>query len=275
MEARLTVMQGTLSRNEPVVATLLVRNTSDSSTFLDLGPLGRQYVNVNAVDPFGGSRYVTAEDAKTCFAECLHGPIVRELAAGQEVAASIVLSRWSRFTAPGKYRVYVDVQRGAFVDPFEVWAERIEMPDGVTPGLHIASEDQAWLAEPALRSNTVTINVGARDEERLRTVAETLQDGAEERDYAAALALAWMVDPVAVPSLANLLRLGQGYSNEVLAAVARTGTSEALDVLLQLGGADLIGGGEVRRRLRDIAQDPTADPAARQRATVRYREFED
>lgn len=278
MELRLTVSQGPLSRNEPVVATLSLRNASDESVFLNLGRFGKRSVNVNVVGPQSDVRYVTAEDARTCFAECLHSPL-GELGAGQEVAAHLLLGRWHRLTEPGRYKVHVELQRNAFVDPRESPTDHGTMRDGV---LYISAEHQAWLEEPVYRSNTVTIDIGARDERRLRTVAETLWDRAKEGDAAAQLTLVWMIDPVAVPWLDRLLRPPRDprrggfptYAVEVLAAIERAATPEAVDVLTRLGASDVFMRDSVLRSLRKIAQDPTARPAARERAEVAIQEGE-
>ena len=271
---RLSLAADTLTRNEPVVASLLVRNTSDRSQYLDLGRFGLRSVNVNVTGPQGDSHYVSADEARTCFATCLHTSMVKELAAGEEVAAFVLLNRWQPFTAVGRYSVHVEVQRRAFVDQWEVWADRVEMGDGEARGLYTTSEDQAWLEEPVLRSNTVTVDVGPRDETRLRTVVETLWDRADEGDQAAALALAWMVDPVAVPVLARLVGLGDGRIIEVLAAATRAATPEAVDVLSQLGAANLVRQDTVLPELRRIARDETAHPEARRRAEVAIREIQ-
>ena len=268
LEVHLTAPHETLSSNEPVIASLLVRNTGGESAYLFLDHLGRRNVNVNVVDVERNSHYVTAEAAETCV-DCGYFPIVRSIGSGEEVEVSLVLDRWHRFNAVGKHEVYVEIQREAVVDIFTVFEERVEEDRDGIPFLQISDHDSSWLEEPVLRSNTVTINIGPRDEARLRTVAGDLLEAAEAGEYSAALALTLMVDPIAVPALADLIRLDESYQVEALIAIMQTGSPEAVDALLHLEpSGDVLTQAHVRNALRDIALNPSADPVARQRAAT-------
>ena len=267
LEMYLTGPHETLSLDEPVIASLLVRNTGGESTYLFLDHLGKRHVNVNVVDAEGNSHYETANDARTCV-DCLYIPVGSDpFGSGEEVEVPLVLDRWHSFSATGRYEVYVELQRQAFVDIFAVRAEQVEEDRDGIPTLHVSDHDGAWLEEPVLRSNTVTINIGPRDEARLRRIASDLLEAAESGEYSAALALTRMVDPIAAPALADLIRLDGSYQVEALIAIMQTGSSEAVDSLLHLEpSGDVPTQAHVRNALRDIALNPSADPAARQRA---------
>ena len=267
LEVHLAASHETLSLNEPVIASLLVRNTGSESTYLFLDHLEKKHVNVNVVDVEGNSNYVTANAARTCV-DCLYAPArSNPLGSGEKVEVPLVLDRWHRFNAVGKYEVYVELQREAVVDIFAVRAERVEEDRDGIPFLRISDHDGAWLEEPVLRSNAVTINIGPRDEARLRTVASDLLEAADAGEYSAAFALTWMIDPIAVPALADLIRLDGSYQVEALLAIMQTGSSEAVDALLQLDpSGDVLTRAHIHHALRDIATSPSADSVARQRA---------
>ena len=271
-ELRLAGPREPLSLNEPVVALLSVTNAGDGGIHLSLDAFGRQHVNVNVVDPLGHPSYVTADEARTCF-DCVYTPAAgtgREvLDSGQTAVAALVLNRWSRFAATGDYEVYVEVHREALVDTFEALADQVTTQDDGTPFLRVSDEALLWLEEPVLRSNAITVSVGPRDEERLSTAASALLRRAERRDALAAMTLAWMVDLAALPALAQLVRLGPAqHRAEILAASIRTGSEEAVRLLLRLGDLDdpVLGHDRVRHGLRRISQSPSASTAARRRA---------
>ena len=267
LEAHLTAPHETLSLDEPVIASLLVRNTGGESTYLFLDHLGKRSVNVNVVDAEGDSHYVTANDARTCV-DCLYFPASSDpFGSGEEVEVPLVLDRWHRFSTAGKYEVHVELQRQAVVDIFAVRPEQVEEDGAGIPFLPISDHEEAWLKEPVLRSNAVTINIGPRDEARLRKVAGDLLEAAEAGAYSAALALTRMVDPIAVPALADLIRLDGSYQVEALITIMQIGSPEAVDVLLHLEpSGDVLTREHIRGALREIALNPSADPVARRRA---------
>lgn len=267
IELDLAVPDEPLSLNEPLVATLVVRNTSGVGMYLDLDDSGRKYVNVNVVGPEGDSAYVTADAARACF-DCMYTPLApgNVLGGGVEVSGSLVLDMWHRFGIAGKYQIYVELQRQAVVDVFAAREELVEERAGV-PFLQVREEDVEWLEEPVVRSNAVTVAIGRRDETRLRTVAGDLLAAAKAGDYTARLALAWMIDVVAVPSLTALIGLDAGYGREVSAAIERTASSEAVDVLLLLGEpSGALARARVRHGLERIASNASIDPETRRRA---------
>lgn len=264
VELHLTVPQETLSLNQPVIAHLSVRNTSAESVYLNLDTAGHNHVNVH-VRAHGNSSHATADAARNCV-ECLSSPAAPRdgLGAGAEVSVRLVLNRWHRFVQQGEYEVYVELQTRALVDT-RIRADQMEERDGVLV-IYVSGEDGGWLEEPAVRSNPVTVTIGPRDEGRLRTLASELLAAAKARDYSARDALAWLVDPVAVPALAELAELG-GMEDEVRAAIVRTATPEAVDVLLRLGPPDgPISQGFVIHCLESIAMNASASPVARRRA---------
>ena len=269
IELHLAAPHETLSLNEPVIATLLVRNTAGESTYLELDAHGRQHVNVNVLHAKGDPLYVTADAARTCLIAC-----TRPLARGRVLGASegsrgiAGAGQVAPFRCPWQVRSLRRTFKGRrFVDIFAVRQEHVEELDGV-PSLMVSDEDVAWLEEAVVRSNTVTITIGSRDERRLRAVARDLLAAAEARDYSARFTLAWMMDSVAVPALAGLIGLDQGYRAEVSAAIERTASSDAVDVLLQLGTPNgPLGRTRVRHVLERIISSRTSvDPAARKRA---------
>lgn len=265
VELHLTALHEALSLNQPVLARISLRNTAADSAYLSLDANGRNHVNVN-VRAQGNSSYVTADDARTCV-DCLYSPVARGvLGEGEEVLVPLVLDRWHRFEQQGEYEVYVELQRQAVVDIFEVRAEQVEERNGA-PYLQVSAEDVAWLEEPVMRSNTLTITIGPRDQGKLRSVANDLLSAAKARDYSAGHALAWMVDVVAVPALAELIDLEAEYEAEVYAGIMRTASPEAVDVLLGLSPPDgPLSWDRVRSGLERIASSASADPVARRAA---------
>ncbi len=268
VELRLSAETGVLSRGEPILTRLLVKDAAGGGSYLTLDSLGHMYVNVHVTDPQGNATYVTSEDARTCVDDCPMDFNSHTFASEGQVTVALVIDRWYAFRRPGRYEVYVELHREALVDPFVAFAEKVEEMNGV-PTLYTSAEDDAWLAEPAVRSNSVAVRVGRRDERRLRKVAAQWLESATRGDEGSASALTHMLDPAAAPALEGLFlhdRQHAGTFFHQLSNRRLPWTPEAVGLLLRLaetntGQAD----DRAARELRQLASDPSVDRRIRDR----------
>jgi HEAT repeat protein len=116
------------------------------------------------------------------------------------------LSEWHDFRDIGGYAVHV-----ALVPEF-----RAKVDDPPTAYLHVS--------------------IGPRDEAKLRAVAKAFADRAinshDFRDRSeAALALSYVLDPVAIPEMARVLASGSDAGLKLTTAMARLGGPAAIDAL--------------------------------------------
>jgi hypothetical protein len=188
------------SLGEPVFIDLQVVNPGSEPASVDLGGDGTTNLRVTITEPSGRSESVLLPS----------GGLKRSgkhiLGAHTTYTQRLILSEWHEFRDVGGYGVDV-----------------VLIPEF---GSKTAAPPPAYLH----------VSIGPRDESKLRAVAKAFADRAidghdvADRD-AAALALSYVADPVAIPEMARVLASGSDAGLLLTVAIARLGGPAALDAL--------------------------------------------
>lgn len=151
---------------------------------------------------------------------------------GQKYRQVLLFSEWYQFGEPGSYTIHA----------------RITEPIRRRGGPPLSTHD----------SGEITLEISPRDEKRLRAVCERLVKAAVNWEYddnatAAAHALSYVEDPVAIPYLAELLATRQEIASHAIAGLKRIRTPEAVKALkAHLGTSDLALRSQIEAALWEI-----------------------
>lgn len=219
------------SLNEPIVARLSFINTSEESVYLDTNQEGSRNTKIHVAASDGNVSLIEYDDLERDCLECFEAAAPNPLAGGETYAVRLVLNRWYAFGQRGCYEVSALLERAAVVDVLEDESKVVIGEDGIR-GVHLSEEDEHWLAQPVASSNSIRVCVGPRDEERLARRAKQIVDGVLARgNPQEAVALAYMVDPVAIPHLEVLVQQGGPVGQVAVQGLRRIGSSAAVDAL--------------------------------------------
>jgi hypothetical protein len=210
-----------------VIATLELENRSSEPVVVDLGFSGKGNLSVSVVTPTRG--LVRAPRLQE--PEFHSGGTVR-LKPQERFSQSILLNEWVQFDAVGDYEVMIDI-------------------DG-------RMSTSAGKPVEGVKERACSVKVGPRDEQALRAACDELSrealtaPGFPARD-AAARALGYVSDPVAVSHLEDVLRRTD----------SRSVASIAADGLIRIGGA------EARAALERVSREAAEDRAAVARGALK------
>jgi len=184
---------------EPVFVDLQVVNPDSGPASIDLGADGKANLLVTIREPGGRSESVRLPSGG------MRASGEHTLGANTTYTERLILSEWHEFRDIGGYAVKV-----ALVPEF---------------GAKTAAPPPAYL----------NVNIGPRDESKLRAVAKAFADRAiDGHDFGdrseAALALSYVADPVALPEMARVLASSDA-GLKLTMAVARMGGPAAIDAL--------------------------------------------
>ena len=186
--------------NEPVLANLRVTNLGDESAVFDLGGDDKENLSVTIKTPGGVSKTVALPIGG------LHSPGKHLVGAHSTYTQRLVLNEWDDFRQVGDYFVEIALIPKAGPKP--------DRP--LTAYLHV--------------------NIGPRDEGKLRVLAKTLANEAlDRRDRGdrdtAALALSYVTDPVAIPDMVRVLQSNRALRKPLVWALVRVGGPVALNAV--------------------------------------------
>ncbi len=192
----------------PVFFNVILQNSSSDGVRVSLGHHGKWNYDFTLVAPDGTATPIPPYRQ--------YGPGPRgtvQLEPHQTVVKTVLFNEWHTFHNPGEYVLKLKL------------AVLLSSSGGVS-----------WQKE---FSDNLTIKVAPRDPDKLREICATFVApavSANESDGAAAaeasLALSYVVDPVAVPFLARVLKEGSPTAREnAIHGLARVGNPEALEIL--------------------------------------------
>jgi hypothetical protein len=193
-------VSATYGLGEPVFVDLQVTNLGSEPASVDLGGDGKTNLLVTITGPGGRSRPVRLPSGG------LMESGEHVLGANATVTERLILNEWNEFREAGDYFVGV-----ALVPEFGPKADAAP-----TANLHVS--------------------ISPRNESELGAEAKALADRAINGDgvadrRAAALALSYMADPVAVPEMARVLSSGSDAGTPLIWGLARLGGPSALKAL--------------------------------------------
>jgi len=229
----------TVTQGEPVLVDVRVENQSWPALDLDLGGDGKGNVLIGVKMPNGKKVWKPAPDVRAGVLVFLGGV---HLQLGETYSEALVLNEWFRFEEVGTYDVQVNLKApirvGETILPVTSFIQHLEVRAKDPSRLTAACEDLA-----------------ARVQDR-----RTAQDA-----QAAALALSYVDDVVAVRSLERVLRGPPGFEQSAASGLARIGNDDAVAALIRsLGVSDELKRSSARAALQSIAST-TSDPAIRSR----------
>lgn len=201
----------TVTQHEPARAVIQVTNHTDGPIAIDLGINGRENVELLITHPGGDAAWTRIPPRE---GGGRPGDVV--LAPGGTQAEPVFLDEWRAPREIGVHRYKPRLMSFAF--------------DGAQPAPVVASAAE--------------VTVLPRDEALLRRLCTELCDatiGAEDREtrLAAATALAWIPDPIAVPFIDRALRDAPGpIWLQLLPALAAIDAVEAVELLYREAVAD-------------------------------------
>lgn len=200
----------TVSLHEPVVISLIINNVMSETLTIDLGLHRKGAFQIVVTSP-DGERLSLSPLAKV--REGIAGPTSVTLEPGQSFKQLLVVNEWYEFSKPGKYRIEVELSN--------------------------SPQTQAGSIVSVARKFRATVQVVARDLERLRGVCESLmrqvlssksyQEAAETADV-----LSYVEDPVAVHYLRSVLESNKMVEGYCIAGLRRIGNIEAAQVLISI-----------------------------------------
>ena len=248
------------SLNEPIVVRLSFANPSEESTYFHTNQEGSRSTKIRVVTSDGKVSLIGYDDLERDCLECLEAAAPNPLAGGETYAVRLVLNRWYPFGERGCYEVSALLERAAVVDLFEDESKVVIGENGIR-GVHLSEEDAHWLAQPVASSNSIRVCIGPRDEERLARRARQIVDSVLARgNPQEAVALAYMVDPVAIPHLEVLVQQGGPIGQEAVQGLRRIGSSAAVDALdRSIGRSEPHMDMVIAGILRTIADGTTSD----------------
>ena len=232
---RITTEHTALSLNEPMVVHLHFRNLTSTAMPFNLG-VGDEYVAFRVYRPDGRELPVRfGQIRRGCMGGCGDADTRFTLVAGWEHSYPFVLSEWHHFDAVGEYRIVFVLMRGAVVDTWDPDRFDVRLENGIRRRYlrrYLTQEDRAWLGEEVAASNAIAVRVLPRDAEALRTRAEHLLGIVmAEREWWAARALRWMVDPVAIPAWERMVPIHYRARNAAVDGLAALATPAAVEAL--------------------------------------------
>lgn len=188
---------------QAVIATLELENRSSEPVVVDLGFNGKGNLSVSVVTPTRG-----LVRAPRLQAPDFHSGGTVTLKPQERFSQSILLNEWVQFDAVGDYEVQIAIDGRMFTS--------------------------AGKPVEAVKERTCSVKVRPRDEQALRAACGELArealtaEGFPDRD-AAARALGYVQDPVAVPYLEDVLRRADSPSlaNIAVDSLVRNGSAEA------------------------------------------------
>lgn len=200
----------TVSLHEPVVISFTINNVLSETLSIDLGLHRKGAFQIVVTSPHG-ERLSLSPLAKV--REGIAGPTSVTLDPGQSYRQLLVVNEWYEFSKPGKYLIEVELAN--------------------------SPQTQAGSIVSVGRKIRATVEVVARDLERLRGVSESLmrqvlasksyQEAAETADV-----LSYVKDPVAVHYLRSALESNKMVEAYCIAGLRRIGNSEAAQVLISI-----------------------------------------
>ena len=209
----LALSQSTVTLNEPVFADFVVENALDERVRFDLGHNLKSNLEFNITGPQG----LTSSGLR--LSEEGLGRIGRmSLEPNEAYRQRLVLNEWYHFAERGKYQI----------------AARLSGP---------LKTESGQVVEPT-QPESLLLEIGERNPERLRQVAETLMSKVLESSDAgdaseAAMALSQIRDPIAVPYLEKVLKEGRSAWQYAIPGLARIANREAVEILISaLKGPD-------------------------------------
>jgi hypothetical protein len=197
-----------ISLHEPVLLQLTIENRSTERIKVDLGTDGKENLKLQITYPDG--RVVEPQSPYT-------GGFARtgriRISANDSFSRQYVLDEWVTFDEPGRYVVRAEIQSPIVVDNSEI--------------------------HPPAPAQSLNVNIGARDEIRLREVSENFARIAvsargSEAKSDAALALSYVMDPVAVPYVSSVLQQTDSVDWLLVQGLVRHGTEQARAELIEL-----------------------------------------
>ncbi|MCI0561162.1 MAG: HEAT repeat domain-containing protein [Nitrososphaera sp.] len=197
-----------VSLHEPIYVEFVLNNNSADSISLDLGD-NRKGAFQFAITPPNGERTKVPPLIKR--GEGIVGSGKLTLSQGEVYLQRLLVNEWYKFTTTGKYLVELDLP------------VRLTTKSGTT--FTVASrlrEELEITAKDVRRLDAVCNEITQRS-----LTAKNLQESVEE-----ATALAYILDPIAVPYLEKLLRANRMLDHVALFGLARIGDSQAIQVLL-------------------------------------------
>lgn len=248
------------SLNEPIVADLSFANPVDEPVYFDTNQEGSRNTKIRVLSPDGKVSLVEYDDLERDCLECLEATAPNPLAAGETYEVRLVLNRWYPFDGHGCYEVSALLERAAVVDALEDESKVVIAENGIR-GIHLSEEDEHWLAQPVASSNPIRVCIGPRDEERLARRAKQIADSVLARgNPQQAVALAYMVDPVAIPHLELLVQQGDPIGQVAVQGLRRIGSSAAIDALdRSIGRSEPHTDMVIAGALSTIAESTTSD----------------
>lgn len=200
----------TVSLHEPVVISFVVNNVLSEVLTIDLGLHRKGSFHIVVTSP-DGERLSLSPLAEV--REGIAGPTSVSLDSGQSYKQLLVVNEWYEFSRPGRY--WIEVELGS------------------------SPRTQAGSIISAGRKFRTTVEIVARDPERLRRVCENLmhqvlasksyQEAAQTADV-----LSYVEDPVAVRYLRSVLESDRMVASYCIAGLRRIGNSEAAQVLISV-----------------------------------------
>jgi hypothetical protein len=196
--------RASVTLHEPVFMEFSVRNTLPGTISLDLGLDRTRNLVFSVTCPDGTVRSkLQLVGGGIGFSGALSLP------PGQVYSQELLLNQWWQFPVQGTYLV-----KAEFTGPI-----------------------RTQLGQPvqADRSAEMELNIEPRDPNRLAQLCRTLAGRAESGNAGTALSagkiLSYVIDPVAVPYLADVLRNSDFARNSAVQGLGRIRTSEALSIL--------------------------------------------
>jgi hypothetical protein len=238
----------TLSLHQPVYFSVTVRNESQLPVTVDLGWNRRSRLLLKVAKQSGEVVTVPQLDEGGA---AFSGRVT--LDPGQEYSHRTLLNRWFDFAEPGHYKVHIEVAGGRVSETAD---ETPLPPSQADIEVTVLPRDPTQLQE----------SCAALLREALESSA-----GSSERSDAAVTALTYIVDPVAVPYLEQLLRSGKKLGPFAIQGLGRIANDQAVGLLIAaLNDPDDDTRMSARSQLVRMAE-ATADPELRGRIRLALR----
>ena len=202
--------------HEPVYLTLSLRNETPEVMTFDLGLNHEVALSLSVVTPGGETirtpKRLGNDDLGTDPGVSVGVPGKVSLPPGETYTQRVLVNKWYEFPAPGRYEIKIGIDA-----PLRTKSGQAVTPAGSgSTTLLLRQRDAAYLQRLTMMLAEVAVS-GA---------------GVEPRREAA-IALSYVHDPVAIPSLVRVLQNGNLIAEYGIVGLLRVGGAEAADALIQ------------------------------------------